>query len=122
MNIEDKRIYGENIITIGMFDQHTHQQEISKTDYIRIIEDTIFSFGFFGATILTEGIFGIFRHEDGTIVREPSIRVEINGSTRREVLPLIRSLREKLNQESIMYRYTEQVFEFVDIEYDKEEN
>ena len=121
MNIEEKRIYGENVITIGMFDQTTHKQEISKAECLRIIEDSIFSFGFFGATILTEGIFGIFRHEDGTIVHEPSIRVEINGKTRREVLPLIRVLREKLNQESIMYRYSEQVFEFVDIEYSDED-
>ena len=120
MNIESKKIYGENIITIGMFDQVSKRQELTKADYLKVIEDEICKRDFC-ATILTEGIWGIYRHEDGTVVKEPSIRVEICGKTRREVLPMIRVFREKFNQESILYRYTEQAFELVDIEYSDED-
>jgi len=114
------KIYNEHIITIGMFDQETKKQEITKADYLRIIEDEICNRGFC-ATLFTEGVFGIYRHEDGTVVKEPSIRIEIAGVERREIIPMIRAFRERFNQESVLYKMTTQEFDLVDIEYSDED-
>ena len=120
MTFEQKKehqLTGENIITIGMFDQDSKRQELTKSDYLNVIESEICKRGFC-ATILTDGIWGIYRHDDGTVVKEPSIRVELCGLTRREVLPMIRVFREKFNQESILYRFTpDQIFDLVNIDY-----
>lgn len=114
------KLYNEHIITIGMFDQDSKRQEITKADYLRIIEDEICKRDFC-ATIFTEGIWGIYRHEDGTVVKEPSIRIEIAGVERRDIIPMIRVFRERFNQESILYKMTEQVFDLVDVDYSDED-
>lgn len=110
------KLFNEHIITIGMFDQETKKQEITKEDYIRIIEDEICKRDLC-ATLFTQGIFGIYRHEDGTVVKEPSIRIEIAGVERSAIIPMVRHFREVFNQESVLYKMTAQEFDLVDINY-----
>ena len=71
--------------------------------------------------MFTEGAFGIYRHDDGTVVKEPSLRIEIAGVERREIMPMVRFFRERFNQESVLYKMTEQVFDLVDVEYNDED-
>ena len=108
-----------HIITVGLFDQDTHKQEHGKSYYIETVIDAI-NRHHFCATLETEGIYGIYQHMDGTRICEPSIRFNVAGVTRAEILPLVRELRAALNQESIMLESEEKNIVFVDAEYKDE--
>ena len=50
----------KHIITIGLFDKDSHKQEIKKPEVVETVINTINNYGFC-ATILTEGIYGIYQ-------------------------------------------------------------
>jgi len=106
----------KHIITIGLYDKDSHKQEISKPEAIDAIIDAINSRGLC-ATILTEGIYGVYQHDDGTRVLEPSIRVEIADVESAIILPMIHDLGARFNQESIMWETERKPIAFTHIEY-----
>ena len=106
----------KNIITVGLFDQTTKKQEITKEEAVKALANMIVNRGYC-ATMQTEGITGIYRHADGTVVIEPSIRVEIAGPDRADILPLVHDIRVAFNQESVMLESIETPIDFIDIEY-----
>lgn len=96
----------EHFITVGLFDRDAHEQLISTDSAKLVIENLILNAGMC-CTMFTEGVFGIYRHEDGSTVREPSIRVEIADQPKEEVVKVVRALQTALNQETIMWKVTE---------------
>lgn len=108
----------EHVITVGLFDKDAHVQTKDKRFFLDVIEREICKRNFC-ATIFSEGITGIYRHEDGTIVREPSIRIEIAGPKRAEILPMLKVFCDTFNQESVMYKMSKQNFAFVHVAYDE---
>jgi hypothetical protein len=53
-----------------------------------------------GATISEAS--GIYKHDDGTVVVEPSLRIEVVGVDRDTVEQIVKELKSVLNQESIL--------------------
>ena len=108
-----------HIITVGLFDQDSHKQEREKSYYIETVIDAINRYRFC-ATLETEGIYGVYQHKDGTRIVEPSIRFQVAGVKRAEILELVKELRALLNQESVMLESEEKNITFVDAEYKDE--
>lgn len=107
----------KNVITIGLFDKDTKSQIIPKDEAIEVILSAICKRGLC-ATVQTEGIYGVYIHEDGMRVIEPSIRIELAGVNRKTIIPLIHELRIALNQESIMWEcINRSPIKFVDVKY-----
>ena len=84
---------------IGLNDKDSKQQEISTLDAYKVINNTLQV----GSTI-TEGR-GIYTHEDGTVVSEVSLVVELldfdHTLTDKWVRGKVNALKAILNQESI---------------------
>ena len=84
---------------IGLNDKDSKQQEITTVDAYKIVNNTLGV----GSTI-TEGR-GIYTHEDGTVVSEVSLVVELldfdNTLTDKWLKSKVVALKTILNQESI---------------------
>lgn len=84
---------------IGLNDKDSKQQEITTLDAYKVVNNTLRV----GSTI-TEGR-GIYTHEDGTVVSEVSLVVELldfDGTLSNEWLKnKVKALKNALNQESI---------------------
>lgn len=91
-----------HIITIGLFDRKARKQEISTENAIDILVAAIMDHNFC-ATIESAGVYGVYRHDDGSVIVEPSIRLNIAGETRNAIIKFINELIGTFNQESIMY-------------------
>lgn len=98
-------------LSIGLFDKDTRKQEIATEEALRIIKDEVWVLG--GATIIP-GCIGVYKHDDGQIVMEPSIQVIFYDLDPRDVKTCARYLRSALNQESIAYEEQQVYSEFLD--------
>ena len=107
-----------HVITIVLFDKDSHVMEHAKEWYIQHTINAVCERDMC-ATLETEGIYGIYRHEDGTRVIEPSIRVNVAGVSREAILGLVRELRAMFNQESIMLESEEKNISFIDADYEE---
>lgn len=98
------------ILTIGTFDKDTKKAEIPLTICRDILSNAVAQ-RFDGGTIYEAD--GIYRHLNGETVREPSLRVELLGCKKEDVLELAAYMKAELNQESIMYEEIEEVYDFI---------
>lgn len=103
----------KNILTIGLFDKNTEQQEIETNQAKNIIANILINdFDIFAFTMMDcNGVYKMA--STNNIVCEPSIRVEI--ATDNEITPeidgIIEALKTALNQESIMHeRATAEIY------------
>lgn len=107
----------EHCLTVGLFDRLSEKQEIKTETAKEFISDTLINkFGVYAFTMID--CTGVYKMQStGAIVKEPSIRIEIAAGemdlTREMVYRIIKSLKDGLNQESIMYKMTESDIEFV---------
>lgn len=85
-------------IYIGLFDKETKRQEITTLDAYKMVAN-IFKVTTGGATI-TEAV-GIYTHDNGDIVIEPSLRCEIFNADLESVYAAADQIKTALNQESI---------------------
>lgn len=85
-------------ICVGLFDKDSKRQEISTIDAFKIASN-LFIRHTGGATI-TEGC-GIYTHDDGTIVMEPSLVCMVYGATLEQIKTVASALKDALNQESV---------------------
>lgn len=87
-------------IYIGLNDKDSKKQEVStrraKEEVIRILNDNNIT----GLTMYE--VTGVFKHEDGFITFEKSLKVELLEVEEKEVLKSIDELKKALNQESIL--------------------
>lgn len=98
------------VLTIGTFDKDTKTAKIPLVDCRRILSDAVAS-RFDGGAIYEAD--GIYRHIDGQTVREPSLRVEILGANKSDVLELAHYMKNALNQECVMYEEIEEKYDFI---------
>ena len=87
----------EFTISIGLNDQHTHQQEISTDRALSIVMD---AFGDCTIQICA----GRYTHDDGTVVEERSLRVYVYADSAEvdRLAGICKRLKAVLNQESIV--------------------
>ena len=99
-------------LTIGLFDKDTKRQKISTDIAIRIVSDLVVNVIGYG-TIHTGN--GIYTHNNGSIVVEPSLVYFVDGEKdlKNKVKILAWSIKKALNQESIMLEETAVKMEFI---------
>ena len=91
--------------TIGLFDKDSKKQEIGTADAREIIKQILLNdFNIYAFTMID--CFGCYKHDNGEIVQEPSIRLEIvtEKNSKKIMVELKKALQIAMNQESIMYK------------------
>lgn len=99
-------------LTIGLFDKDTKRQKISTDIAIRIVSDLVVNVIGYG-TVHTGN--GIYTHNNGSIVVEPSIVFFVDGEKdlKDKVKNLAWQIKKALNQESVMLEETAVKMEFI---------
>lgn len=83
---------------VGLFDKDSKAQEISTLDAFKIAAN-LFAEITGGATI-TEGT-GVYTHDDGTVVIEPTLVCVVFGAERQQILEASEMLKMLFNQAEI---------------------
>jgi hypothetical protein len=98
------------ILSIGLFDKDSKKQEVKTEDAQRLVNNAVAQ-RFDGATVYSAD--GVYKHNDGTTVREPTIRIELLYTTREAVVELATWAKEALNQESVLMETIEVEADFI---------
>lgn len=83
---------------LGLNDKDTKRQEVSTIEAYKVITN-ILAARFGGGTIFEAK--GIYKHDDGSVVIENTLRIEILFAEEKEVKKLVGDLKEIFNQESV---------------------
>lgn len=83
---------------LGLNDKDSKQQEIATVEAYKIVSNLI-SADFNGGTIFEAK--GVYKHEDGQIVTETTLRIELLFTEAVKVKALCDTLKKLFNQESI---------------------
>ena len=92
---------------VGLFDRHTKVQKWSMIEAFKIVESVTASQ--FGGGTVSEST-GIYQHNDGTVVVEPSIRIEVYSDEPYWVY--VSTLKNFFNQESILVEESQIQYHF----------
>ena len=95
---------------IGLNDKDTKHQEISTIEAYKLVAREACKYTD-GATIFEAT--GYYKHDDGSLVIEQSLRCEIFSECKARVLDLVNSLKALLNQESIAMQTETVTSEFI---------
>lgn len=87
---------------LGLNDKDSKVQEISTLEAYKITQKILLSY-VEGATIFESD--GIYKHEDGTIVIEKTLKIELLFVEREVVDKIVKELKLAFNQESIALQY-----------------
>ena len=98
------------VVTCGMFDGTTKKLEHDVSDVHAMVNNYIAQ-RFDGCSIFD--CDGVYRHIDGTTVREPSIRCEFIYTEKEKVLDFCKWYKKVMNQESVMFEAIEEDVEFI---------
>lgn len=106
----------EHFLTVGLFDRVTERQEIRTDKAKNFISETLINdFDICAFTMIDAT--GVYKMQStGTIIKEPSIRIEIATEevlNRETVYEIIKTLKNGLNQEHIMYKMVESDIDFI---------
>lgn len=96
---------------VGLNDKDSKIQEISTIDAYKIIVNVCKISGLDGFTI--GEATGFYVHEDGEIVTEKSLRIEILFSSNEVIDAIIKDIKTILNQESVVKQVEEVTSELV---------
>lgn len=96
---------------IGLNDKDTKCQEITNLDAKAEISTILFKYFPDGFTL--QECQGMYRHEDGTVVCENTIKVTLFNYDFVGISDVIKEIKYKLNQESVATEYLETVVNFV---------
>lgn len=97
--------------SVGLFDKDTKTQKTSLRKAESVIAGICLDCGAYGLSI-TRGR-GVYRHDDGSLVFEPSLFIEIAGITQEQAESIALQVKKALNQESIMVEERESVINFI---------
>ena len=86
-------------LSIGLNDKDTKNQRLSTLEAYKLIENVIIEK--VGGGSIFEGR-GIYKHDNGEIVIENSLAVELYGCNEADCIEIINVLKVSLNQESII--------------------
>lgn len=98
------------ILSIGLFDKDTKKQGHDTAEAQALVNNYVASH-FDGATVYSA--ISVYKHADGTTVREPSIRVELCYTEREKVIEFAQWAKKILNQESIMLEEVKEEIDFI---------
>lgn len=98
------------ILFLGLFDKDSKAQEISTLNAFKVASNLVTDIVGYGT--ITEAM-GIYTHDDGTIVNEPTLRIEITGSELEKIKRLAIALKQAFNQESVALEKVNSDFNFV---------
>lgn len=96
--------------SVGLYDKDSHVQEVATDEAIRVVSAVCLEAGAYGLS-LTQGL-GIYTHENGARVFEPSLFVEIFGISQEQADSMVAGFKRELNQESVMVETRESVVNF----------
>ena len=96
---------------IGLNDKDTKQQELTNLDAKAEISAILFKYFPNGFTL--QECQGMYRHEDGTVVCENTIKVVLFDYNIGLVLDAVEDLKLKLNQECIAVEHIKTTVNFV---------
>lgn len=96
---------------VGLNDKITKLQEISTVNAYKTIVNICKNNGLDGFTI--GEATGFYVHDDGEIVTEKSLRIEILFATEKQVNNIINQVKIALNQESVVKQVEEVTSELV---------
>lgn len=85
---------------IGLNDKDTKTQKIDVIEAYKIVQSIILGGGADGATIYNAS--GFYKHADGQITIEQTLRVELFAVAEAAIRGMIGTLKQALNQESII--------------------
>lgn len=98
-------------IYIGLNDKDSKKQEINteraREEVIKILNNNNIN----GLTMYK--VDGVFKHENGEVVHEKSLKVELLEVREDEIIKSINELKEALNQESILLEKEEKEINFI---------
>ena len=86
---------------IGLNDKDEKRQTMETVEAYKIVQSELVRHVGGGTIYAAEGIY---THDDGTIVVEKPLRVEIFGAPESALMALVERLKIRLNQESIIIR------------------
>ncbi len=102
------------VLTMGLFDKDSKLQEISTLEASKVLNRMVVAKLGYGT--ITEAT-GVYTHENGEVVVEPSLRVEILATEDTinddSVKALAVAMKETFNQESILFEKVEQQANFI---------
>jgi hypothetical protein len=87
---------------VGLNDKDTKQQKISTLEAYKITNNVICKYAEGGTIYEAQGIY---KHDDGTIVFEKTLRIELLFVDKKTVEKIANILKAALNQESIAVQY-----------------
>lgn len=90
----------KHIFYIGLNDKDTKTQVIPKEKFLSSIYETV------GDCTISDS-YGYYTHADGSLVKEPSLRVEMLFKNPNDIKGYADKLKKELNQESIGYECVE---------------
>ena len=96
---------------IGLNDKDTKRQELTNLDAKAEISAILFKYFPNGFTL--QECQGMYRHEDGTVVCENTIKVTLFNYDFVGISDVIKEIKYKLNQESVATEYLETVVNFI---------
>lgn len=96
---------------VGLNDKDTKLQELSNLEAKAEISAILFRYCPNGFTL--QECQGMYKHNDGTVVCENTIRVTIFDYEFTGIFNVIEELKQKLNQESVAVEYIESVVNFI---------
>jgi hypothetical protein len=83
-------------IYLGLFDKDSKAQKFTTLEAYKVVENLAAKL-FEGATVSES--HGVYRHYDGTVVVEPSLRIELYADSLGDFVPTIKRI---FNQESVL--------------------
>lgn len=98
------------ILFVGLFDQESKAQEISTLDAFKVASNLLTEIIGYGT--ITES-HGVYTHNDGSLVDEPTLRIEVSDIDRESMKRLALALKAAFNQESIAFEVVKTDFTFV---------
>ena len=84
---------------IGLNDKDTHMQKIDTMEAVKVVTNLITKYAD-GCTVYNAT--GVYRHDNGAIVIENTLRVELFDCEDTAINAIIDTLKAVLNQESII--------------------
>ena len=84
---------------IGLNDKDTKRQELSTVEAYKVVQNIVLA-ETDGCTVYE--VDGIYKHDDGSVVIEKSLKVELYGVLEAVAMSIVSLLKKALNQESII--------------------
>lgn len=98
-------------LSIGLYDKDTKKQEVDTYTAVDLIEKAVMATGVGGLSVYTGN--GVYLHDEGTLVKEPSVFVEVYGWKLDSMKTAVQFIKRELNQESISVEITQCQVEFM---------